>query len=81
MTVATALGKGHPDTRVVELAKREDRILITANRGFLEPSHRRGIQVFLVADDGTPGHEITDRIAELATLADDPNELNPVTWI
>lgn len=81
VTIAAAVGKGASDERVVEFANREDRILITADRDFLVPSHRLGIRVFMVANADAAGYEIADRAAELATLADGPADLKPVTWI
>lgn len=81
VTVADALQKGEPDASVVEFAKREHRILITADREFLDPAHRHDIQVFMVADNRTSGAALAERVAELVALAADPDDLKPVTWI
>lgn len=80
-TVASALGKGVPDSSVVAFARRENRIRITTDRDFLVPSRRRGIRVLMVADDRASGSELAERAAELATRAEDPSDLQPVTWI
>lgn len=81
VTVEATLGKGEPDHRVAAFARNEERTLITTDRGFLDPEHRGGIRVMMVADDAASGDEIAANAAELARMADSPGELNPVTWI
>lgn len=81
VSVRTALGKGTPDPAVAAYANRESRILITADRDFLDPDLRDGIRVFMVADATARGDAIAERIMELVGLARGPADLQPVTWI
>lgn len=79
--VSDVIDKGHPDPKVAECARREDRILVTTDRDFLDPELRGEIRVFMVSDASATGHEIAERVSEIVCIADSPRDLRLVTWI
>ena len=81
VTVEATIGKGKLDPRVAQFARNENRVLITTDRDFLDPELSAGLHVLLVAADNATGHEITEKAAELARMADKPDDLKRITWI
>lgn len=79
--LGATIGKGEPDPAVASFARSEDRVLVTTDRGFLDPELGTGLRVLLVASDDATGEEIARRAGLPARAADDPQDLKRITWI
>jgi len=64
-TADVGLGDGTPGRELVRFASEEDRIVVTGEKGFLDPDHRNGVTaLFCLDDDLRPGEvgRLADRL-------------------
>lgn len=80
LTVPQADRKGLPDGDVIELAHGTDRLLVTADRDFLDAKLASEVTILMVPTGRVSGEEIGRRVQRLADHAD-PDQLGHVTWL
>lgn len=80
-TVPEAVGKGAQDTDVAELARETGRVLLTADRDFLEPELNYGLTVLMVPTGELPAPEIARRVQQVATWVDSPAQLDRTLYL
>jgi predicted nuclease of predicted toxin-antitoxin system len=74
-------GRGTPDGEIVEFATEDDRILITGDKGFLDPDHRNGVTVLFCLDDDLRPREIGALVDGLEALVAEQRDLPEVHYL